>query len=265
MARTTQLGSQFDYIRVVVVSLLIGVLLGGALSHDFIMGLFMALPRNRDELRWWLIDKFSITHFAFKWMFALTVIRVGWQIQKHYSIVQNLRFTHRLVFHEVRDFVITPVSDPRRDFLWAFLFTVANWTLPYVGGCLALLPFHGLSSAFFGEGSSGGLSWFAGGLFLWILALNLFESMQWLQDIAAYLLFALLMIPLAFVQGNIHSIEFWVIGGFLILVFVAGTVLTEMLLSLVFVLTSQLQEDLRNAPLFVPVLIGLREKNKRDR
>jgi hypothetical protein len=265
MTRTTQLSSQFDYIRVVVISLLIGVLLGGPVSYDFLMGLFMALPRNQDEMRWSLIDKFSITHFALKWIFALVVIRAGWKIQHHYNTVQNLRFTHRLVFHEVRDFVIAPVADPRRDFLWAFLLTVANWTLPYIGGCLALLPFYGLSSTFFGEGSSVGLSWFAGGLFLWILFVNLTECMQWLQHIAAYLLLFLLTIPLAFIQGDTHSVEFWVIGVFLILVFLAGAVLTEMVLPLVFMNTSQLQEDLRNAPLYVPFLLRLRERNRRNR
>lgn len=265
MSRTTQLSSQFDYIRVVFVALLIGVFLGGAFSHDFIMGLFMSLPRNQDSLRWWLLEKFSITHFALKWLFALVVIRVGWQIQDHYNTVQSLRFFHRLVFHEVRDFVIAPNADPRRDFLWAFLLTVANQTLPYVGGCLALLPFHGLSSAFFGEGSSIGSSWFAGGLFLWILVINLFEWTRWLGELAAYPIFALLTIPFAFLQGDTSSIEFWVIGGFLTFVFFAGAVLTEMFLPLVFMNSSQLQEDLRNAPWSVPFLLGLKERNRRNR
>ncbi|MBW4444277.1 MAG: hypothetical protein KME10_24230 [Plectolyngbya sp. WJT66-NPBG17] len=265
MARATQLSRQIDYIRVVVIALLIGVLVGGAFSYDFIMGLFMALPRKQDGLRWWLIEEFSILHFAFKWMFALAVIRIGWQIQDHYNTVQNLRFTHRLVFYEVRDFVIAPIADPRRDFLWAFLFTVASWTLPYVAGCLALLPFYGLSSVFFGEGSSVSSSWFAGGLFLWMLVVNLFEWTQWVGGLAAYPLFALLMIPLAFFQGDANSFEFLVIGAFLTIVFFAGVILTEMFLPLVFMNSSQLEEELRNAPLYVPFLLRLRERNRRNR
>ncbi|MCY6494543.1 hypothetical protein [Leptolyngbya sp. GGD] len=264
MALTAENRGTLKWIRVVIVSVLIGVLLGGVFASDFLMTVFMGMPRTHDEERWAIIINYSTYHFLIKWMFALIVVAIGINIQKRYESLLDLRLKHRVIFHEVRAFVMAPNADePKRDYLWAFVSTVAQMTLPYLGGCLGLFLFPGLTSAFNLPVDSSSLV--AGGLFVWLF----FESglMTLIPGVPLFfygvILGPLILILLfAALRG---TGDFGVVAiGFLIVVFLAGSMFTEALVSMVF-FSFRLADEIRNAPWIVPMLLRLQEEQGKIR
>ncbi len=256
----------FAQLRIIAISLLIGIVVGSNYAHDFILEVFMLLPRTEDDSRWSLLQGYPFYHFVLKWSLALVIVQIGCQVQQRFSRLQNMRYIHRMAFHPVRNFMLTPGADPRRDFLWSFLYTVAGYIFCYVGGCLALIPFQGMVSAF-GDWSSFGI-WVSTGFLVWLLVTGVRQA-PFFGEISALTASISLMSFVAFVflsyRGPGGGLGFCIATIFLACLFVVGTSLAEVIINIVFADDyEQLEDELSVAPYLTPLYQYLQELRRKQ-